>query len=87
MVVQENIHVTVSLMSDDRNTELHQTLYVLKNGDSDFTAAIKYEAGHASFQMDSRGMLIRNIEPKTQQIRAWLGIPVLPGIKTAIEYH
>lgn len=87
MVVQENIQVTVSLKSADADQSLEETLYILNNGTADFRTATIFEAGEASFQMDNRGMLIRNAIPKIQQIRAWLGIPVLPGIKTAIEYH
>lgn len=87
MVVQENIKVTVTLKSADTDSGIEETLYVLNNGSSDFKTANIYEAGEASFQMDSRGMLIRNIKPQMQQVRAWLGIPILPGIKTTIEYH
>ncbi|WP_258424260.1 hypothetical protein [Aquiflexum gelatinilyticum] len=87
MVVQENIHLIVSLKSDDTGKDITETLYVLNNGTADFRTATKHEAGEASFQFDNRGMLIRNAKPKVQQMRAWLGIPVLPGIITAIEYH
>ncbi|MCH6200333.1 hypothetical protein MMU07_12145 [Aquiflexum sp. LQ15W] len=87
MVVQENIHLTVSLKSDYTGKDITETLYVLNNGTVDFRTATKHEAGEASFQFDNRGMLIRNTKPKVQQIRAWLGIPILPGIITAIEYH
>jgi hypothetical protein len=87
MVVHENIHLIVSLKSDETDTEFKERIYILNNGTADFRTAAIFEAGKASFQMDTRGMLIRNISPKTHQIRAWIGIPVLPGIKTAIEYH
>lgn len=87
MVVQENIHVTVHLKSDPSDKDLKETLYIVNNGTSDFGSALKFESGKVSFQMDSYGMLIKNIEPRIQQVRAWLGIPILPGIKTTIEYH
>ena len=87
MVVQENIHLIVSLKSDETDKDIIETLYVLNNGTADFRTATNYGSGKASFQMDNRGMLIRNAKPRIQQIRAWLGIPVLPGIKTTIEYH
>ncbi|WP_113925185.1 hypothetical protein [Cognataquiflexum aquatile] len=87
MVVQENIHVTVHLKSDSSEKDANETLYIVNNGTSDFGSALKFESGNASFQMDNRGKLIKNIEPNIQQVRAWLGIPILPGIKTTIEYH
>jgi len=87
MVVQENIHITVILKEDNSGLELRKTLYVVNNVTADFGSASKYESGNTSFQMDNRGMLIRNIRPQMQQVRAWLGIPVLPGIITVIEYH
>jgi hypothetical protein len=87
MVVQENIHVTVSLKADDSGLGLKEPLYVVNNGTADFGRASKYESGKTSFQLDHRGLLIRNIRPQVQQVRAWLGIPVLPGIVTVIEYH
>lgn len=87
MVVQENIQVKVHLKSDASDRDAQETLYIVNNGTSDFGSALKFESGKASFQMDNRGKLIKNIKPNIQQVRAWLGIPILPGIKTTIEYH
>ncbi|MCH6234921.1 hypothetical protein [Cognataquiflexum rubidum] len=87
MVVQENIQVTVNLKSDFSGKDANETLYIVNNGTSDFGSALQFESGKANFQMNSKGMLIRNIKPDIQQVRAWIGIPILPGIKTTIEYH
>jgi hypothetical protein len=87
MVVQENIHVTVGLKEENSEKNLKETLYIVNDGTADFGGALRFESGKTSFQMDNRGLLIRNINPQMQQIRAWLGIPIIPGIKTTIEYH
>lgn len=87
MVVQENINVTVSLKEDTSEKDLKKTIYIVNNGSSDFESALRFDSGKTSFQMDNIGLLIRNIKPDIQQVRAWIGIPILPGIKTTIEYH
>lgn len=87
MVVQENIRVAVSLQADVSDMEIQKTIFILNNGTADFGTALRFDSGNTSFQMDNRGLLIRNIEPKMQQVRAWIGIPIIQGIKTVIEYH
>jgi hypothetical protein len=87
MVVQENIQVTVSLQADATDRDLKETLYIVNNGTADLGSALKFESGNTSFQMDNIGLLIRHIKPEIPQIRAWIGIPILPGLKTTIEYH
>lgn len=87
MVVQENINVTVHLKEDPSERDLKKTIYIVNNGSSDFESALRFDSGKTSFQMDNIGLLIRHIKPDIQQVRAWIGIPILPGIKTTIEYH
>ncbi len=60
--------------------------YFLNDGSSDFELTTHLRKGTHELQMINTPKLIRNINPRPTHLQAWLGLPVLKGIKIKIEY-
>lgn len=60
--------------------------YFLNNGSSDFELATLLIQGTNELQMINPPKLIRNMVPRPTHLQAWLGIPVLKGIRIKVEY-
>lgn len=86
MVANENLTVLFDLRQEDTG-EFHESgVFYLNDGSVNFAFAKPLSTGSQKLQFDKRGLLIRNIEPMTNKLHAWLGLPAAKGLIATLEY-
>ncbi len=86
IVAYENMTILVDISNENNIWKQDRPVFLLNNGSSDFAGAKNIGLGAQSIQLDQSGLLIQNKLPKTMNVKAWLGIPVQPGLIAKIEY-
>lgn len=82
----ENLTFLLDLEFPEREILPHPEAHFLNDGSADFETARMLSAGSHELQMKNLPRLIRNMEPRPSHLQAWLGLPILNGIKIKIEY-
>lgn len=82
----ENLSLLLDLEFPEREVLPPPAAYFLNDGSADFERASLLKPGSNELQMISPPKLMRNVNPRPSSIQAWLGLPVLSGIRIKIEY-
>lgn len=83
---RENLSFLLEVKTPDRKIEPAFEIYFLNNGTADFEMARKLSTGIHELQMINPPRLIRNMDDAPAFLRAWLGVPLINGLKFKIEY-
>lgn len=83
---QENLTLLLDVEFPEREILPLPRAYFLNNGSSDFEQASNLESGPNEIQLINQPKLIRSLVPRPTHLQAWLGIPVLNGLRIKIEY-
>jgi len=82
----ENLTILIDLEFPEGEILPPPEAYFLNDGSADFETARKLSIGSQELQLKNLPRLIRNMEPRPAILQAWLGLPILNGIKIKIEY-
>ncbi|WP_026952224.1 hypothetical protein [Algoriphagus mannitolivorans] len=83
---RENLNFLLKVEEPQRKIEPPFEAYFLNNGTSDFEKSQLLSTGIQELQILNQRMLIKNLDPTPMYLRAWVGIPIISGIKLIIEY-
>lgn len=86
MEAMENLSFLVSLENQEPDQDQLPTGYYLNHQIWDLSEVVELFPGINQLTIDSRKLLIRNINPKISTLQAWLGIPTDKPIHIKIEY-
>jgi hypothetical protein len=83
---RENLTFLLKVDEPQRKVEPPIEAYFLNNGTSDFEKSQLLSKGMQELQILNQRLLVKKLNPVPTYLRAWVGIPILSGIKLIIEY-